>query len=112
MKRSTLIALAVQTGVLFALPGMAQLVGRGDVNFILTLLMALHPLCCLGTGIFAGLDIKARWWLVLTGPVLALCGDLIFYDMEADFLFYVWVNLLSGVLGLGITALIKQLSNR
>ena len=45
MKRSTLIALAVQTGVLFALPGMAQLVGRGDVNFILTLLilMALHP---------------------------------------------------------------------
>jgi hypothetical protein len=114
VKRSTLIALAVQTGVLFALPGMAQLVERGDVNFILTLLilMALHPLCCLGTGIFAGLDIKARWWLVLTGPVLALCGDLIFYDMEADFLFYVWVNLLSGVLGLGITALIKQLSKR
>lgn len=48
----------------------------------------------------------------MTGPVLALCGDLIFYDMEADFLFYVWVNLLSGVLGLGITALIKQLSKR
>lgn len=114
MKKSTLIALAVQIAVLFAMPGVVQLVRRGDVHFILTILilMAIHPLCCLGTGIFAGLDIKSRWWLALTGPVLALCADLIFYAMDAGFLFYFGINLLAGVLGLAAAALIKQLTKR
>lgn len=114
MKRSTLIALAVQAAVLFALPGVTWLVGSTENYLILSvlLLMAVHPICCLGTGVFAGLDIRARWWLVLTGPVLALCGDLVFFAMEAGFLSYAGINLLAGVLGLAAAALIRQLSKR
>ena len=114
MKRPALIALAVQAVVLFALPGVIQLVGRADVHFILTILvlMILQPLCCLGTGIFAGLNIKSRWWLVLTGAALALCADLIFYALDIGFLLYVGRNFLAGVIGLAAAALIKHLSQR
>ena len=114
MKKSTLIALAVQGAVLFALPGVTWFLGELDFYFVaaILILMAVHPLCCLGMGIFAGLEIKARWWLVLTAAALALAGNLVFFSLETAFLYYGGINLLLGVLGMTVAAVVQRARRR
>ena len=110
MKKSAVIALAVQGAVLFALPGVTWFLRELDSYFVaaILILMGIHPLCCLGMGIFAGLHVKNRWWLVLSGAVLALCGDWLFFDFQTAFLYYAGINLLLGALGMAATAVVQR----
>ena len=114
IKRPAVIALTVQLIVLFALPGLTWFVGSLDSYFIMAmlLLLVIHPLCCLGIGIFAGLDVKARWWLVLTSAALARPGDLVFFSFETAFFLYGGINLLLGVLGMAGAMLIQRMRQR
>ncbi|MDE6837266.1 MAG: hypothetical protein K2P33_02605, partial [Acutalibacter sp.] len=66
----------------------------------------------LGTGIFAGLDIKARWWLVPVAAVLVLCGYLVFFSLETAFLLFAGADLLLGVLGITGAALVQRIRKR
>ena len=106
IKRPAVIALTVQLIVLFALPGLTWFI------MAMLLLLVIHPLCCLGIGIFAGLDVKARWWLVLTSAALALAGDLVFFSFETAFFLYGGINLLLGVLGMAGAMLIQRMRQR
>ncbi|MDE6836958.1 MAG: hypothetical protein K2P33_01010, partial [Acutalibacter sp.] len=51
MKKPVVVALTAQLLLLFALPGVTWLVGSLDLYLAITvlILLAVHPLCCLGT---------------------------------------------------------------
>ena len=110
MKKSGLIALVVQVVVLAGLPALNLIFGSLDIYFAvdILILLVIHPTCSLGMGIFAGLDIRARWWLLLSGPLLALCAEWIFFALEMDFLIYAGINFLLGIVGMVSTILVRQ----
>lgn len=114
MKRAAILVLAAQAVVMVGPPALTRLAVSLDIYFVavMAILLVIHPLCCLGTGIFAGLDTKTRWWLVLTGTVLALCGDWLSFAFSSDFLFYAGLNLLLGLLGLTATTVVRRAIKR
>ena len=114
MKKPVVVALTAQLLLLFALPGVTWLVGSLDLYLAIPvlILLAVHPLCCLGTGIFAGLDIKARWWLLPAVAVLVFYVYLVLFSLETAFLLFAGADLLLGALGITGAALVQRIRKR
>ena len=110
MKRSTTAWLIGTAAIMLGMPGAARFTNMDAFMVLIALeFFIIGPLWALGTGIFAGWDAKARWWLTIANPALFIAGAWIFLEMgELDFLFYAFCYLMVGVLSMFITAVIRR----
>lgn len=81
--------------------------GQMAVCFIL--FFAVNPIYMIGTGIFAGQDIKGLWYLPVVSSVLFLLGVWIFFDMgETAFIIYAVSYLVLGILSMAASGIIRK----
>ena len=81
--------------------------GQMAVCFIL--FFAVNPIYMIGTGIFAGQDIKGLWHLPVVSSVLFLLGVWIFFDMgETAFIIYAVGYLVLGILSMAASGIIRK----
>lgn len=110
MERSSVIWLLCTAAVMLGMPGAASVMDQ-DTFMVLVVLefFIIGPLWSLATGIFAGWQAKARWWLAVADPLLFLFGSWIFLEMgELDFLYYAFSYLMVGLLSTFVTYVIRQ----
>lgn len=74
---------------------------------LMLLLFVLHPLCALYSGIFAGGDVRKRWWLPLAHSALFAIGAWWILSMDIQGLYvYSPIYLAIGFVTMGITAVL------
>ena len=114
MKKTGVAWLLGVGAVMLLLPALTLLLPpQAYMAAIIPLFFIVDPLCLLATGIFAGWDVRARWWFPIGAAALYLCGAWLFVDfLEMDFLFYAAGYLAVGLFSMGAAALIWNKSER
>ncbi len=110
MKKNILFA-NITAFIMICLPLFTVLwAGVNGMAICFLLFFAVNPIYSLVVGIFAGKDIKKRWWKPIISAILFLLGAWLFFAApgETDFLYYTAIYLLIGALAMGITKLIKK----
>ena len=108
MKKTAIFWLLGVATVMLLLPALTlSLPAEAGMAALILLFFIVDTFCLLATGIFAGWDLRSRWWFPIGAAVLYLCGVWLFVDVfEMDFLLYAAGYLAVGLLSMGATALI------
>ena len=73
------------------------------------LFFAVNPLYSVGTGIFAGSNIKRLWVMTLLLPALFLLGTWMFFDFgETAFVWYACAYTVIGLISMLISSLLRK----
>ncbi len=105
--KKILFCAAAAAVVMLALPWLAVRFLRGDAGMAVCFLLffAVDPLFSLAAGIFAGGDLRRRFFLPLIPPLFFLAGVWLLFDPgEAAFLLYAGAYLVLGAAAMLIAA--------
>ena len=108
--KKTLIWLAACTAAMLGPPWLSTMVPREHAMMVVVAAFFLaNPLLAGGTGIFAGWEIKSRWWMPLAHAALFVCGAWLFLEMgEPAFFLYAAAYLTTGILTMLGTAIVRR----
>ncbi len=110
MKKHALYT-AATAFLMLALPGLTVRFVKGDAGMAVCFLLffAVDPLWSAALGLFAGRDVKKRFFVPIIPAVLFLAGTRIFFDRgEKAFIFYAAVYLLLGTAAMLLSALLRK----
>ena len=77
-------------------------------ELMITLLIVLNPIACLGTGAVFGLKHGFKWYFLILTPLLFIPSMYIFYNDSA--FIYATIYIIFSALGMGIGCILRKIS--
>ncbi len=108
--KKNLICAAISAVIMLALPWCAVkfIQGDGGMAVCFILFFAVDPLTAAASGVFAGRDVRKRWFQPLLTAALFLAGTWLLFDPgETAFLLYAGIYLAVGCAAMAAARLVK-----